>query len=60
MTSFRNLEKLRPMQRLRPLQNGQCESKIKIVKSMGKTCLETRKHCSTQKNGFKHHLIFKK
>ena len=35
MTSFRIMAKFPSMQRPWPLQNGQCESKTRIVKSMG-------------------------
>ena len=46
------------MQRLQPLQSGQCGSKIKIAKSIRKTAVEAHYSCTMEKTGSKKQLIF--
>ena len=46
---FWKLAKMATMQRLLPLQSGQCGSKIKIAKSMRKTAVEAHYSCIMQK-----------
>ena len=51
---FWKLAKMATMQRLLPLQSGQCGSKTKIAKSMRKTAVEVHYSCIMQKTAPKH------
>ena len=46
------------MQRLQPLQSGQCGSKIEIAKSIRKTAVEAHYSCTMERTDSKKKLIF--